>query len=55
MVKNTKKSMLIGGIISPVLWIGYGAFVGSYASMITESILLVSNTIQLVKLSKKSR
>lgn len=55
MVKNTKKSMLIGGIISPILWIGYGVFVGSYASVITESILLVSNTVQLVKLSKKSR
>ena len=55
MVKNTKKAMLIGGIISPTLWALYGAFVGSYASAITETILLVSNIIQLVKLSKKSR
>ena len=55
MIKNTKKSMLIGGIISPSLWALYGAFVGSYASAITETILLVSNIIQLVKLSKKSR
>ena len=54
LVKGTKKSILIGGIISPILWLSYGAFVGSYASMITESILLISNTIQLVKLSKKS-
>ena len=55
MIKNTKKSMLIGGIISPVLWSLYGLFVGSYASMITEIMLLVSNIIQLVKLNKKSR
>lgn len=55
MVKGTKKALLIGGIISPILWSTYGLFVGSYASMITELILLISNTIQLVKLTKKSR
>ena len=52
MVMGTKKSLLIGGIISPILWASYGIFVGSYASTITESILLISNTIQLIKLSK---
>ena len=55
MVKGSKKSLLIGGIISPIMWGSYAIFVKSYASMITEFILLVSNTIQLVKLSKKSR
>ncbi len=55
MVIGTKKSLLIGGIISPVLWSCYGLFVHSYASMITELILLVSNIIQLVNLNKKSR
>jgi len=55
MVMSTKKSLLIGGIISSILWASYGLFVGSYASVVTESILLVSNTIQLIKLltSKK--
>lgn len=52
MVIGTKKSLLIGGIISPILWASYGLFVGSYASTITETILLVSNIIQLIKLSK---
>ena len=55
MVIGTKKSLLIGGIISPVLWASYGLFVGSYASTITETILLVSNTIQLIKLLKKNQ
>ena len=54
MVIGTKKSLLIGGIISPILWALYGLFVGSYASIITETILLISNTIQLIRL-KKSR
>ena len=52
MVMGTKKSLLIGGIISPILWASYGLFVGSYASSITESILLVSNIIQLINLLK---
>jgi len=52
MVMGTKKSLLIGGIISPILWASYGLFVGSYASTITESILLISNIIQLIKLTK---
>ena len=54
MVKKTKKGLLIGGIISPVLWLSYGIFVGSYASAITEFILLVSNIIQLIKIEKKN-
>ena len=55
MIKGTKKSLLIGGIISPIMWSTYGIFVGSYASAITEAILLVSNSIQMMKLVKKSR
>ncbi len=55
MVKGSKKSLLIGGIISPIMWGSYAIFVGSYASVITETILLISNTIQIVKLLKKSR
>lgn len=55
MIKGSRKSLIIGGIISSGLWLFYAIFVHSYASMITESILLVSNTIQLIKLIKKSR
>ena len=53
MVKNTKKGLLIGGIASPILWLLYGLFVGSYAVAITEFIMLISNVIQLIKLCKK--
>ena len=52
MLRGTKKSMLIGGLISSSLWFTYGVFVSSYASMLTESILLISNSIQLIKLNK---
>ena len=55
MVIGTKKSLLIGGIISPILWALYGLFVGSYASTVTESILLISNIIQLIKLLRKNQ
>jgi len=47
-----KRKLLIGAIISSVLWILYSAFVSSYVSIITESILLISNTVQLIKIKK---
>ena len=53
MLKNDRKTLLISAIVSSVMWGSYAIFVDSYASMITESILLVSNIIQLVKLIKK--
>ena len=52
MLKDNKKSLLIGAIISSIMWGTYAIFVSSYAAMITESILLVSNTVHLVKLNK---
>lgn len=55
MIKNSKKSLIVGAIISSILWLFYAIFVSSYASVITESILLISNTIQLIKIMKKSR
>ena len=55
MLKGTKKSILTGGIISSIMWLTYAIFVSCYASMITESILLVSNTIQLIKLQNKNK
>lgn len=44
-----KKLLLIGAIISSILWILYSVFVDSYISIVTESILLISNAIQLKK------
>jgi hypothetical protein len=54
MLKGDRKSLIIGGIVSSSLWLSYGIFVKSYASVITESILLVSNIRHLI-LIKKSR
>ncbi len=54
MLKNEKKTLLISALISSAMWALYAVFVSSYAAMFTETILLVSNTIQLIKL-KKSR
>lgn len=47
MTKNNRKALLIGGIINSVMWLIYSIFVGSYACFFTESIIIVSNTIQL--------
>lgn len=55
MLKNDKKVLLVSALISSAIWATYAIFVSSYAAMITESILLVSNTIQLIKTNKKSR
>ena len=54
MVNGERKSLIIGGIISSVMWLSYGIFVESYASIITESILLISNIRHFI-LIKKSR
>lgn len=54
MLKNDKKRLLISAVISSMMWATYAVFVGSYAAMITESILVISNSIQLIRL-KKSR
>lgn len=54
MMKDTKYYLLIAGIESAVLWLIYAICVNSYAEIITESILIVSNIIQLIKL-KSSR
>lgn len=49
---KSRKKLLIGAIISSILWILYSIFVSSYVSVVTESILIVSNVIQLVKIKK---
>ena len=46
--QKNKKIILIGAITSSAFWVTYAIFVNSYASIITESILMISNTIQLV-------
>lgn len=53
MLKGNKKSLLIGGIINSSLWVLYSLFVNSYVGIITESIIIISNTIQLIRLKNK--
>ena len=44
-----RKYLLIGQIMSDLLWLLYSVFVLSYSGIITEIILIVSNSIQLKK------
>lgn len=46
--QKNKKIILIGAITSSAFWVTYAIFVNSYASIITESILMISNFIQLI-------
>ena len=55
MLRGDRKSLIIGGIVSASLWLSYGIFVKSYASVITESILLISNLRHLIKLQKRKK
>ena len=54
-LNGTRKNLLVGGIIGSLLWILYATCVNSYSGVVTESILVISNTVQLLRLSKKSR
>ena len=51
---KNKKNILIGAIISSIFWVLYSIFVSSYVSIVTESILLISNAIQLTKIGGKN-
>ena len=42
MIFNTRKHLLVGGIINSTLWLLYSIFVLSYAGIITESIVIIS-------------
>lgn len=55
MIKGSRKSLLIGGILNSSFWLLYSIFVSSYAGMITESIIIISNSIQLIKLKNSKR
>ena len=47
-----KKTLLKGALISSSCWILYAIFVSSYVSIVTESIILTSNAIQLIRIVK---
>lgn len=49
-MKNSRKSILIGGIFDALFWLIYSIFVLSYVGIVTEGILIVSNTVQLIKI-----
>lgn len=54
LVSNNRKSIIIGGILDALFWLLYSIFVFSYVGVITELILIISNTIQLLKLNKSN-
>jgi len=55
MTYKNKKILLKGALVSSTCWILYAIFVGSYVSIVTESILLTSNTIQLIRIIKNNK
>lgn len=52
--KGTRKSLLIGGLISSSLWCTYACMVGSYTCMGTELIVLTTNIIHLINIKKET-
>ena len=54
MAYKNKKILLEGAIVSSICWILYAIFVSSYVSIVTESILLTSNSIQLIRITRKN-
>lgn len=50
MIRNDRKSLLIGGIINSAFWLVYAVIVLSYVGIITESILILSNVFQLTRI-----
>lgn len=52
-ISNKKKNLLIGALLSSIMWILYSIFVSSYVSIVTETILFISNFIQLIKIKTK--
>lgn len=55
MTYKNKKILLKGALVSSTCWILYAIFVSSYVSIVTESILLISNPIQLMKIIKNNK
>ena len=52
---KNKKVLLKGALVSSSCWIIYAIFVSSYVSIVTESILLISNTLQLIRMINKQK
>lgn len=52
---KNKKVLLKAALVSSSCWIIYAIFVSSYVSIVTESILLISNTIQLIRMINKQK
>ncbi len=55
MTYKNKKILLKGALVSSSCWILYAIFVGYYVSIVTESILLTSNAIQLIRVIKSNK
>ena len=55
MTYKNKKVLLKGALVSSSCWIIYAIFVSSYVSIVTESILLISNAIQLIRMINKQK
>ncbi len=45
--KKDKKNILIGAILNSLFWMLYSTFVYSIVGIVTESILIIFNTVQL--------
>ncbi|MBQ2947258.1 MAG: YgjV family protein [Bacilli bacterium] len=54
MTYKKKKILLKGALVSSSCWIMYAIFVSSYVSIVTELILLISNSIELIRIIKNS-
>lgn len=54
MTYKNKRILLKGALVSSSCWILYAIFVSSYVSIVTESILLISNAIQLIRIVKNN-
>jgi len=55
MMRGDRKSLLIGGILSSSLWVLYSIFVLSYVGIVTETILIISNVIQLIRVKSNQK
>ena len=55
MIKGSRKALIIGGIVSSIFWLLYAIFELSYAGMLTESIVIISNSIQLIRIKNNKK
>lgn len=50
---NDEESIVVGGIIDSIYWIVYGIVINSYACVITDVIVIISNWIVLQRKNKE--